>query len=644
MSSYKSYSEYAADLNDANVRAALDAIAYAEGTLRAANPYGVGYGYTTITSFDDHPRSATTARGYTSSAAGKYQALTRSWDEVAKAVGLKDFSPKSQDIFAIARMDMRGILDDVKAGKVKEALSTKAAGLEWASLPASPYGQPTKSKSALNKAIDGFVQAHTPGPAQPIDMAQPAQLGYGIPTSAIAGIPTPEPNPASMTPRGILSAVMSSDDLTVTPQDIDYGINLANTFGVDHQVMNPYGVAEATKNFETLSPEARTQIGKGIAQSVTEANQAGIKGGVGKTGYQTQESLANPQHAFDRPNLAAIDSIGNVKGTVGPNGPNGLLSVDMAVEEDKAYAAMTPAARNSMANGIPSASPQQAAPNGILGVDLSKAQTPNDVQQAPAGYDYGGLFGSTTPSNAQSVTAPAAQDYSAAVGTRSTPTAPSVPTGPSGMPSLDALAGTQMDAIDMPGSAKSTGILGQPAPSANVATVAPPAATSQQSKLDKAIEKAASPTLSKQEKALSAQQKGSTIGGMSKDTVKGAIAGGLIGGLPGAVLGGLLGNTVGSGNLNGISNAVGGILGSFGGILGGRGPSEGFANAGQPGASYGGYGDGGGFDAQSYGYGGASQGMGGYEQFGGGFVGPGSGGLMDAGQGFGQGSAADFGT
>ena len=40
-------------------------------------------------------------------------------------------SPRSQDLFAIAKMDQRGILDDVMAGNVKEALSSVSAGREW---------------------------------------------------------------------------------------------------------------------------------------------------------------------------------------------------------------------------------------------------------------------------------------------------------------------------------------------------------------------------------------------------------------------------------------------------------------------------------------------------------------------------------
>jgi hypothetical protein len=48
-----------------------------------------------------HPREPITIRGLTSTAAGAYQFLTRTWDEMAKVYGLSDFSPGNQDRAAI---------------------------------------------------------------------------------------------------------------------------------------------------------------------------------------------------------------------------------------------------------------------------------------------------------------------------------------------------------------------------------------------------------------------------------------------------------------------------------------------------------------------------------------------------------------
>ena len=60
-------------------------------------------------------------------------------------MGLRDFSPASQDLFAVGRIAARGALDDVLAGRFEKAI--KKVANEWASMPFSPYGQPTISLS-----------------------------------------------------------------------------------------------------------------------------------------------------------------------------------------------------------------------------------------------------------------------------------------------------------------------------------------------------------------------------------------------------------------------------------------------------------------------------------------------------------------
>ncbi|MDR0735429.1 MAG: lysozyme, partial [Zoogloeaceae bacterium] len=74
------------------------------------------------------------------------------WDEVKKIMGLPDFSPASQDWAAVGRIAARGALEDVKAGRF--AAAVRKTSLEWASLPGSPYGQPTIS---MKTATDVFL-------------------------------------------------------------------------------------------------------------------------------------------------------------------------------------------------------------------------------------------------------------------------------------------------------------------------------------------------------------------------------------------------------------------------------------------------------------------------------------------------------
>lgn len=88
----------------------------------------------------DHPRKPITAGAWTSTAAGAYQFLARTWDALVSQYGFEDFSPQCQNEAAVALIKGRRALDDVIAGRFASAISK--CSREWASLPGSPYGQP----------------------------------------------------------------------------------------------------------------------------------------------------------------------------------------------------------------------------------------------------------------------------------------------------------------------------------------------------------------------------------------------------------------------------------------------------------------------------------------------------------------------
>ena len=102
-------------------------------------------------SFSDHPRKPVylPRLGLTSTAAGAYQFLARTWDNLVKQYGFTDFSSANQDDAAVKLIEGRGALEDVLAGRLDEAI--RKCNKEWASLPGSPYGQPTRTLSALRE-------------------------------------------------------------------------------------------------------------------------------------------------------------------------------------------------------------------------------------------------------------------------------------------------------------------------------------------------------------------------------------------------------------------------------------------------------------------------------------------------------------
>lgn len=137
---------------DTNLAAFLQMIRTGEGTA-GPNGYRTMFGGTLFDGWADHPRQFIRAKvggvWLTSSAAGAYQILSRTWDDIRRVVTLPDFSPASQDAAAIALIKRRGALGDVQSGRFERAVQKCAK--EWASLPGSPYGQPTLTASrALN--------------------------------------------------------------------------------------------------------------------------------------------------------------------------------------------------------------------------------------------------------------------------------------------------------------------------------------------------------------------------------------------------------------------------------------------------------------------------------------------------------------
>ena len=133
-----------------NVRAFLDTLAYAEGTNER---YNYIFTFATFSSYNDHPRIRKCSGHLCSNAAGRYQFLSTTWDGLAPALGLSDFTPPNQEKATLEIIRRAGAYRLVSKSGVYENFTAALSKLNttWASLPGSPYGQPTHSTASLWK-------------------------------------------------------------------------------------------------------------------------------------------------------------------------------------------------------------------------------------------------------------------------------------------------------------------------------------------------------------------------------------------------------------------------------------------------------------------------------------------------------------
>lgn len=149
----------AASIGSPRVRAFLDVIAHAEGTA-GPNGYRMMFGGKLFDDFSKHPRQCfrffdrRLGRSNCSTAAGRYQILDRTFEQL----GMKDFSPASQDKAAVALIQSKGALQDIEAGRIQEAIA-KVRPI-WASFPGAGYSQPEKPMGELMRVYERRLDYH----------------------------------------------------------------------------------------------------------------------------------------------------------------------------------------------------------------------------------------------------------------------------------------------------------------------------------------------------------------------------------------------------------------------------------------------------------------------------------------------------
>lgn len=202
-----SVSKYEKLLDNPMARRALDIIAASENA-----DYNTTFGGGTFDDFSRHPniqRKFKQKDGKTSSsgAAGRYQFLKGTWNDLQEKLGLKDFSPRNQDIGALA------LLDQARGSGGKSALElalegnyqgmVEKAGNIWASFPSAPakYSQPKHGWNKMNKIIasaTGKPAVYEDGDSSDDGVQQGYALNYENPAEQVLSDPRYQESQAAL--------------------------------------------------------------------------------------------------------------------------------------------------------------------------------------------------------------------------------------------------------------------------------------------------------------------------------------------------------------------------------------------------------------------------------------------------------------
>lgn len=165
-----------------NVRKYLTMIQKAEGS----KGYAYGFNNVPLDNMDAHPGTShkfkeTDGKSNTTTAAGAYQFLGKTWNGLKNKLALPNFGPKSQDAAAVELLRENGALEAVMNGEWSTALAK--TGKTWASLPTSPYKQAKRSMDFVfgalgEKAPEGpvykeFFEKRKAAPEGPVDTTTP---------------------------------------------------------------------------------------------------------------------------------------------------------------------------------------------------------------------------------------------------------------------------------------------------------------------------------------------------------------------------------------------------------------------------------------------------------------------------------------
>ena len=209
-------------VKDPNVKAFLDVLAKPESGGR----YNVSVGGKTFTDMSKHPEMYNAALD--SDAAGRYQFISSTYKPIARRLGLKDFSPQSQDLAAVQYLQDLGVLDEIQSGDPKkiEDAKRRLQKSTWTGLQTYGEGQASKyfleRKSYYSKNITNKQQLNQN--ITNLTTTQPGQTPEKSEAKVTASKVTPAPNQSQAQQQAAQTVaqvpVQQKSQVTVAPMNM----------------------------------------------------------------------------------------------------------------------------------------------------------------------------------------------------------------------------------------------------------------------------------------------------------------------------------------------------------------------------------------------------------------------------------------
>lgn len=200
--------------------------------------YNIIFGGHHFDSYADHPRIPVPLRGkpgWHSTAAGRYQMLSGTWDEAARAIGAKDFSPENQDRAAwwlASTTYKKHTGRDLDADWTKGQVDWKALAPHWTSV--------------VHEKPEPAASVPPPQPLPPLTNPPELQalLAPGAPLKPLGrSNTTPALNPAPLGPSPSLALLSAMPQLQLAPIDYDPWKLAPHLEPIHHDPFNPPGGA-----------------------------------------------------------------------------------------------------------------------------------------------------------------------------------------------------------------------------------------------------------------------------------------------------------------------------------------------------------------------------------------------------------------